>query len=190
LSSNTCAQRSGFFNFKRTEAFMQTCLLDAGNWQDTLTEDLDISYRAVALAILFAADTVVPSELPIEVTGFKTQQFRWAKGSIQTALKLLGPVLHSAQPRKVKLEAFFHLTNNVSYLLMIFLSLSMYPAMIIRFNMGWRETILLDVPLLVAATLSVSIFYLTSQQALFGDRWRRQLLYLPFLMGLGIGLAE
>jgi cellulose synthase/poly-beta-1,6-N-acetylglucosamine synthase-like glycosyltransferase len=186
--------RSGcFFNFNGTGGvWRKRCLLDAGNWQqDTLTEDLDISYRAQLRGwrFVFAADTVVPSELPIEVTGFKTQQFRWAKGSIQTALKLLGPVLHSAQPQKVKLEAFFHLTNNVSYLLMIFLSLSMYPAMIIRFNMGWRETILLDVPLLIAATLSVSIFYLTSQQGLYGERWWRQLQYLPLLMGLGIGLS-
>jgi cellulose synthase/poly-beta-1,6-N-acetylglucosamine synthase-like glycosyltransferase len=186
--------RSGcFFNFNGTGGvWRKQCLLDAGNWQaDTLTEDLDISYRAQLQGwrFVFAADTVVPSELPVEVTGFKTQQFRWAKGSIQTAMKLLGPVLRSSHPFKVKLEAFFHLTNNVSYLLMIFLSLSMYPAMIIRFNIGWRETILLDVPLLLAATLSVSVFYLTSQQALFGGRWWRQLPYLPFLMGLGIGLS-
>jgi cellulose synthase/poly-beta-1,6-N-acetylglucosamine synthase-like glycosyltransferase len=186
--------RSGcFFNFNGTGGvWRKQCLLDAGNWQmDTLTEDLDISYRAQLQGwrFVFAADTVVPSELPVEVTGFKTQQYRWAKGSIQTAIKLLGPVFHSLQPRKVKMEAFFHLTNNISYLLMIFLSLSMYPAMILRFNMGWRETILLDVPLLVAATLSVSVFYITSQQALFGGRWWRQLLYLPFLMGLGIGLS-
>jgi cellulose synthase/poly-beta-1,6-N-acetylglucosamine synthase-like glycosyltransferase len=112
--------RSGcFFNFNGTGGvWRKRCLLDAGNWQqDTLTEDLDISYRAQLQGwrFVFAADTVVPSELPVEVTGFKTQQFRWAKGSIQTALKLLGPVLRSSHPRKVKLEAFFHLRTMFIY---------------------------------------------------------------------------
>jgi cellulose synthase/poly-beta-1,6-N-acetylglucosamine synthase-like glycosyltransferase len=185
--------RSGrFFNFNGTAGiWRKACLLSAGNWQsDTLTEDLDISYRAQLQGwkFVFAEDVVAPSELPVQINGFKGQQYRWAKGSIQTAFKLLGSVLRSRHRWTVKLETFFHLTNNVAYLLMIFLSLSMLPSMIIRFNMGWQETIWIDVPLLVTSTVAVTVFYLTSQKALY-RRWYLRTLYIPLLMGLGIGIS-
>jgi cellulose synthase/poly-beta-1,6-N-acetylglucosamine synthase-like glycosyltransferase len=186
--------RSGrFFNFNGTAGiWRKQCLISAGGWEaDTLTEDLDISYRAQLMGwkFVFVPELVAPSELPVHVTAFKTQQYRWAKGSIETAFKLLGSIFASAFPWKVKLEAFFHLTNNTAYLLMIFLSLSMYPSMIIRYNMGWKETIWLDVPLLLSATLSVTLFYITSQKVLYQTRWYQYIWYVPFLMGLGIGIS-
>lgn len=186
--------RSGrFFNFNGTAGvWRRQCLVDAGGWEpDTLTEDLDISYRAqlAGWQFVFLPDVVVSSELPVQMTAFKTQQYRWAKGSMQTALKLLGPLFRSALPHKVKLEAFFHLTNNAAYLLMIFLSLSMYPSMIIRYNMGWRETIWYDLPLLLLATTAVTLFYLTAHRALNPSRWYQAMYYIPFMMALGIGLS-
>jgi cellulose synthase/poly-beta-1,6-N-acetylglucosamine synthase-like glycosyltransferase len=185
--------RSGrFFNFNGTAGiWRKACLISAGDWQsDTLTEDLDISYRAQLQGwkFVFAADVVAPSELPVQMNAFKGQQYRWAKGSVQTAFKLLTPVMRSRQCWKVKLETFFHLTNNIAYVLMIFLSLSMLPSMIIRFNMGWKETIWIDLPLLITSTAAVTLFYVTAQRALH-KKWYLRVLYIPLLMGLGIGIS-
>lgn len=185
--------RSGrFFNFNGTAGiWRKDCLISAGGWEfDTLTEDLDISYRAqmAGWRFIFLPDVVAPSELPVEMNSFKLQQHRWAKGSIQTAIKLLMPILKSDSRWKVKVEAVFHLTNNVSYLLMIYLSLSMLPSMIIRFNMGWEETIWIDLAMLLVATAPVTAFYVTAEKALYKN-WYARILYIPLLMSLGIGIA-
>ena len=122
------------------------------------------------------------------MNSFKSQQHRWAKGSIQTCIKLLPRILRSNQPLSVKAEAFFHLSANFNYLLMSLLSILMFPAMYVRYNMGWTEMLLIDVPLFAAATLSVCNFYIVSQRELYPD-WRSRLKYLPFLMSIGIGLC-
>jgi hypothetical protein len=123
------------------------------------------------------------------MTAFKTQQARWAKGLIQTSKKILPHVLRSDVPRHVKLEAWFHLTANLSYPLMIVLSVLLLPAMIIRFYQGWFQMLYIDLPLFMASTFSISSFYLVSQKELFPRTWPRAFLYLPFLMALGIGLT-
>jgi hypothetical protein len=123
------------------------------------------------------------------MTAFKTQQARWAKGLIQTGKKILPRVLKSDQPFRVKLEAWYHLTANLSYPLMIVLSVLLMPAMIIRFYQGWFQMLYIDLPLFLASTFSISSFYLVSQRELFPKTWPRALLYLPFLMALGIGLT-
>jgi hypothetical protein len=122
------------------------------------------------------------------MNAFKTQQFRWAKGLVQTGMKLLPRILRSKLPLKIKIEAFFHLSANISYPLMIVLSLLMLPAMIVRFNAGWFQMLYIDLPLWLAATASVSTFYLVAQRELYAD-WRSRLKYLPFLMAVGIGLS-
>src|SRR6476620_11159943 len=181
-----------FFNFNGTAGvWRRTAIEDAGGWQhDTLTEDLDLSYRAQLLGwrFVFLPDLVSPAEVPVEMNAFKSQQHRWAKGSIQTCMKLLPRILSSKQPLKVKVEAFFHLTANFNYLLMCALSVLMFPAMWVRYNMGWYEMLLIDVPLFAAATLSVCNFYIVSQRELYPN-WRQRLKYLPFLMSIGIGLC-
>jgi hypothetical protein len=91
-------------------------------------------------------------------------------------------------PLAVKAEAVFHLTANFAYLLMVVLSLLMFPAMVIRYNMGWYEMLLIDVPLFLAATASVSSFYVVSQREVYRD-WKSRLKYLPFLMSAGIGMS-
>jgi hypothetical protein len=123
------------------------------------------------------------------MTAFKTQQARWAKGLIQTGKKILPRVLKSDQPFRVKLEAFYHLTANMSYPLMVILSVLLLPAMVIRFYQGWFQMLYIDIPLFLASTFSISSFYLVSQRELFPKTWPRALLYLPFLMALGIGLT-
>ena len=122
------------------------------------------------------------------MNSFKSQQHRWAKGSIQTCRKLLPHILRANVPLGVKAEAFFHLTANFNYPLMCVLSVLMAPAMVIRYNMGWYEMLLIDVPLFIAATASVGNFYMVCQRELHKD-WMTRLKYLPFLMSIGIGLA-
>ena len=181
-----------FFNFNGTAGiWRRSAIEDAGGWQhDTLTEDLDLSYRAQLRGwqFVFLQDLIAPAELPVEMNAFKTQQHRWAKGSIQTCRKVLPHVLRSNLPLGVKAEACFHLTANFNYLLMGVLSLLLAPSMVIRYNMGWYEMLLIDVPLFVAATASVANFYIVCQRELHTD-WMTRLKYVPFLMSIGIGLT-
>jgi cellulose synthase/poly-beta-1,6-N-acetylglucosamine synthase-like glycosyltransferase len=186
--------RSGvFFNFNGTAGvWRRQAIEEAGGWEhDTLTEDTDLSYRAQLKGWRFAylQDVECPAELPIEMTAFKTQQARWAKGLIQTSKKILPRVLKSKQPLHVKLEAWYHLTANISYPLMIVLSTLLLPAMIIRFYQGWFQMLYIDLPLFLASTFSISSFYLVAQKELFPRKWPRTFLFLPFLMALGIGLT-
>jgi cellulose synthase/poly-beta-1,6-N-acetylglucosamine synthase-like glycosyltransferase len=181
-----------FFNFNGTAGiWRRTAITDAGGWQhDTLTEDLDLSYRAQLRGwrFVFLPDLIAPAEVPVEMNSFKSQQHRWAKGSIQTCRKLLPRILRANVPLGVKVEAFFHLTANFNYPLMCVLSVLMAPAMVIRYNMGWYEMLLIDVPLFFAATASVANFYMVCQRELHAD-WITRAKYLPFLMSIGIGLA-
>lgn len=186
--------RSGvFFNFNGTAGVWRRKAIDeAGGWQhDTLTEDTDLSYRAQLKGwkFIYLQDVECPAELPVEMTAFKTQQARWAKGLIQTGKKILPRVLRSDASFHTKLEAWYHLTANLSYPLMIVLSVLMLPAMIIRFYQGWFQMLFIDLPLFLASTFSISSFYLVSQRELFPKTWGRALLYLPLLMALGIGLT-
>jgi len=187
------ARSNVFFNFNGTAGvWRRTTIEDAGGWQhDTLTEDTDLSYRAQLKGwkFIYLQDVECPSELPVEMTAFKTQQARWAKGLIQTGKKILPRVLKSDQPLHVKIEAWYHLTANLSYPLMIVLSVLLLPAMIIRFYQGWFQMLYIDLPLFMVSTFSISSFYLVSQRELFPKSWPRALLYLPFLMALGIGLT-
>jgi cellulose synthase/poly-beta-1,6-N-acetylglucosamine synthase-like glycosyltransferase len=181
------------FNFSGTGGIWRKRAIESsGGWQhDTLTEDLDLSYRTQLRGwkFHFVPDLVVPAELPVEMNAFKSQQHRWAKGSIQTCRKLLPSILGSQQPLGVKAEAFFHLTANFNYVLMVLLSILMFPAMVIRYNMGWSEMLLIDVPMFFAATASVANFYIVCQRELYPGEWVARLKYLPFLMSIGIGLA-
>jgi cellulose synthase/poly-beta-1,6-N-acetylglucosamine synthase-like glycosyltransferase len=181
-----------FFNFNGTAGiWRREAIADGGGWQhDTLTEDLDLSYRTQLKGwrFVFLPGLVAPAEVPVEMNSFKSQQHRWAKGSIQTCRKLLPRILRSNLPLGVKAEAFFHLTANFNYLLMCVLSVLMAPSMVIRYNMGWYEMLLIDVPLFFAATASVANFYVVCQRELHDD-WMTRIKYLPFLMSIGIGLT-
>src|SRR5262245_61579412 len=181
-----------FFNFNGTAGiWRREAIHSAGGWEhDTLTEDTDLSYRAqmIGWKFLYLPHIVCPAELPVEMNSFKTQQSRWAKGLIQTAKKLLPRILKSDLPWKIKIEAFFHLTANIAYPLMIALCILLLPAMIVRFNQGWFQMLYIDLPLWLASTASVSMFYLVSQRELYPD-WRTRLRYLPVLMSVGIGLS-
>jgi cellulose synthase/poly-beta-1,6-N-acetylglucosamine synthase-like glycosyltransferase len=191
---HSARSRTGvFFNFNGTAGMWRRRAIDeAGGWEhDTLTEDTDLSYRAQLRGwkFVYLQDVECPAELPVEMTAFKTQQARWAKGLIQVSKKILPKVFASDASRHVKIEAVYHLTANLSYPLMIVLSVLLLPAMIIRFYQGWFQMLYIDLPLFMASTFSISSFYLVSQKELFPKSWLRSLLYLPLLMALGIGLT-
>ena len=171
--------RSGvFFNFNGTAGvWRRTAIEDAGGWQhDTLTEDTDLSYRAQLRGwqFLYLPEIECPSELPVEMNSFKAQQARWAKGLMQTAKKILPRMLRADVPASVKAEAFFHLTGNISYPLMVVLSTLLLPAMIVRFYQGWSQMLVIDLPLFLASSCSISGFYLTAQRVIYPKTWTRE----------------
>ena len=185
--------RSGrFFNFNGTAGiWRKATIVDAGGWQhDTVTEDMDLSFRAQlnGWRFVYVHDAIAPAELPCEMNSFKTQQFRWAKGSAQTTKKLIWTVLKADIPFKVKLEVIFHLTNNFAYLFLVVLALLQLPNMLLRRTMERPELLLLDVPLFAATCGSITVFYLVTHKVLYGDLWTA-IKRLPLMMALGIGLS-
>ena len=190
---HTARHRSGrFFNFNGTAGiWRRRCLEEIGGWQsDTLTEDLDVSYRAqlAGWKFVYLKDVATPAELPADMNGFKSQQHRWTKGSIQTGRKLLPAIFRSDYSWKVKAEAFFHLTNNFSHLLVVLLALLIVPAIVIRDQIGWRRVAVLDFPLFFGATFSFIAFYISSQREI-GRDWKKMLKWMPLLLSLGIGMS-
>jgi cellulose synthase/poly-beta-1,6-N-acetylglucosamine synthase-like glycosyltransferase len=187
------SRRGTFFNFNGTAGvWRRQAIEDAGGWEhDTLTEDTDLSYRAQLFGwkFLYVPDIECASELPVDMNGFKAQQARWAKGLMQTAKKILPRVMKSNAPWHVKAEAFFHLTANISYPLMVLLSTMLLPAMIVRFYQGWIQMLVIDLPLFLASTCSISSFYLVAQKELRPKNWWRTFLYMPFVMATGIGIS-
>ncbi|HXJ22782.1 MAG TPA: glycosyltransferase [Polyangia bacterium] len=190
-----------FFNFNGTAGlWRRAAITDAGDWQhDTLTEDMDLSYRAQIRGwkFVYLPEIAAPAELPVEMSAFKAQQFRWAKGSIQVCKKLLPTILRSNITFSQKLEAFFHLSNNIAYPLLMLLSILLLPNLALRAHHGWREVLMIDLPLFFGTTMSVASFYLASQReiALLRDpthaprfQWAA-LKRLPLVMSMGIGLC-
>jgi cellulose synthase/poly-beta-1,6-N-acetylglucosamine synthase-like glycosyltransferase len=194
IIEHTARNRSGrFFNFNGTAGiWRRSTIADAGGWEhDTLTEDLDLSYRAQIKGwrFVFLNDLLAPAELPVDMAAFKNQQHRWAKGSIQVALKLLPRILRSDLSHTIKFEAFVHLTNNVAYVMMVVLSLMMPLSLHLRVNHGLTQTLLIDVPFFMGATVSIIAFYLLAQSESGETNWYSRLLTIPVVLGLGIGLA-
>ena len=192
VEHNARFQSGRFFNFNGTAGvWRKQAIDDAGGWShDTLTEDLDLSYRAqqAGWRFVFLSDVSVPAELPVDITAFKTQQHRWAKGSIQTAKKLLGGLLRSDLPRSVKIEAFLHLTANTTFLLMFVLSVLMPLTLFVRVDRGWWGTFGMDLPLFLFGTLSVCQFYWVSQREIGSSFWQ-QLKAIPLVLALGVGMS-
>ncbi len=196
MIEHTARNRSGrFMSFNGTAGlWRKSCIASAGGWQhDTLTEDLDLSYRAQLRGwkFVFLPNLLSPAELPPEMNAFKSQQYRWAKGGAQTCKKLLPKILRSRLPLKIKVEAFFHLTSCVVYIFMVLLTLLLFPALYLKLSL-FRDGILgrvaFDASLFLIATCSPSTFYLASQREIF-HTWADKIKFLPLLMALGIGIA-
>ena len=195
----TARNRSGrFFTFNGTGGiWRKSCIEDAGGWEhDTLTEDMDLSYRAQLKGwrFVFLKDVVTPAELPVDMDGFKSQQHRWTKGSIQCCKKCLADIWRSGYPLKCKLEATAHLISNFAYLLLIVLCFLLYPKQQslpqweILQTYPWLEHFL-NVPIFFFGSVSVALFYLMAQKALRPKTWYKEIFYLPVLLALGIGMS-
>ena len=193
---HTARNRSGsWINFNGTAGlWRREAIESAGGWQhDTLTEGVDHSYRAqlAGWRFLFLPWVQCPAELPPEINAFKSQQHRWTKGSIQTAIKLLPTVFRAKVPWKVKSEAFFHLTSPMVYLYVTLFAALFYPAISLNikpFGQGAWYGELAGMSLFILGTISAAIFYIASQHA----QKRSALLTLiqvPALMAIGIGIA-
>ena len=182
-----------FFNFNGTAGIWRRAAIDgAGGWSaGTLTEDLDLSYRAqmAGWRFVFVDDFEVPAELPATVSAFQQQQQRWAEGSIQTARKLLPSIVRGDLPRAVKIEAVFHLTNNLAYLLSVILALLVVPSVVVRYGAGLSSLLALDLSLLVLSSGSVVAFYAEGQRRV-GRRLRGRELLAVMPIGLGISLRN
>lgn len=181
-----------FCNFNGTAGlWRRTTIDDAGGWRaDTLTEDLDLTYRAQfrGWKFVYLNDVLVPAELPPDMDGYKSQQHRWVKGSIQVCLKMLGQVWRSQAPLHAKLEATAHLGANFANLLTLVSLVLVYPWDFLPQN-SWQKAVFLDLPLFFFATITVIAFYLTAQGAQRPLGWLRALPFIPLFMALGIGMT-
>jgi glycosyltransferase involved in cell wall biosynthesis len=181
-----------YFNFSGTGGIWRTrAIAAAGGWQhDTLTEDLDLSYRAqlAGWRFVYRPDVLTPAELPEDMSAFRAQQFRWAKGTVQTARKLLGRLLRSPLALPQKIEAVFHLTPHFAYPLMLMLSVLLLPALILMPATDVTTMFLIDLPLCMGATGSLATFYALAEHAQGRSPWSA-IRRLPALIALGAGLA-
>jgi cellulose synthase/poly-beta-1,6-N-acetylglucosamine synthase-like glycosyltransferase len=166
----------------------RACIEDArvGGWQDdTLCEDLDLSYRAqlAGWQARYVNDLAAPAEVPPQLIGFKRQQFRWAKGSVQSLRKLAGRVWQSGWSLPARLEAFCHLGNYLIHPLLLLLLLVTLPLLLLDASPFW--------PLAYLSVMSVGppALYATAQRRLCPRGWWRNWAYLPLLMLLGTGLC-
>lgn len=190
---HSARNRTGrFFNFNGTAGvWRRATIRDAGNWQhDTLTEDLDLSYRAQVRGwrFVYLDDLEAPAELPAEMSGFKSQRHRWTKGAVQTARKMLARIWRSAAPLKAKVEATFHLTANVNYPLNLALALLVFPALLVRLRAGWGLFLAVDLPIFLVGTGSVCLYYYLAQREL-GRAALPTLARLPALMAIDMSIS-
>ncbi|ROL59005.1 glycosyltransferase [Bacteroidetes/Chlorobi group bacterium MS-B_bin-24] len=185
--------RAGFFiNFNGTAGiWRKETIIDAGNWQpDTLTEDLDLSYRAQLKGwkFVFLNDVVSPAELPADINGLKTQQFRWTKGAVETAKKILPLVLKSKLNWKVKLEAIVHLTSNIVFPFILVVALLNIPLVVIKNTFDTFDVYYNAMSIFVLGSIASFLFYLYSQKAIHID-WRNRILLFPVFLAGSMGLA-
>jgi cellulose synthase/poly-beta-1,6-N-acetylglucosamine synthase-like glycosyltransferase len=182
-----------FLNFNGTAGvWRRKAIEEAGGWSaDTITEDLDLSYRAQLEGWRgrFLFDVVTPAEIPTNINAFKSQQHRWAKGSIQTALKLLPKVLkrRDVAPFK-KLQAVLHLTHYLVHPIIFTMVLLVLP-LLVWGQAAFRPFVIIPLlTLMVVSMVAPSTLYVFSQRVAYPD-WKSKLKFLPALMVLGMGLA-
>ncbi|MDA3894574.1 MAG: glycosyltransferase [Desulfobacteraceae bacterium] len=183
-------RRGLFFNFNGTAGvWRKTAIESAGGWEsDTVTEDLDLSYRAQLYGwrFVYLHHVAVPSELPVTLADFRCQQERWSKGAIQTAKKLLPRIMSASLPLSVKIEASAHLLANSSWVFGFLATLTLYPALINRIGIGVYQVLWIDLPLFLFTGGTVLLFYLMHG---LSSGLKTSLIALPLLPAASIGLA-
>ena len=182
-----------FMNFNGTAGiWRKQAIIDAGDWQDdTLTEDMDLSYRAqlAGWQFIYVNDVVCPAEIPAEVHGFKNQQYRWAKGAIQTAKKLLPRIWRDRTiPPLLKWEATIHLTNHIVFPVMLLVALLSLPMLVIKVSQSASRGFFIGATVFTVSAFSYPLFYMYAQKEIYPD-WKRRVCFLPILMAGAIGLS-
>lgn len=189
----TVRYRAGFFiNFNGTAGvWRRECILDAGNWHaDTLAEDLDLSYRAQLRGwrFVFLPDVTTPAELPVDINALKMQQYRWTKGAVEVARKLLPEIWRSALPLRIKLEATVHLTSNLVFPFILLVALLNVPVVILKNTLEGYDGYFTALSVFVLAGIGTFLFYLYAQRAVHWD-WQRRLLLFPIFLAGSMGFA-
>jgi cellulose synthase/poly-beta-1,6-N-acetylglucosamine synthase-like glycosyltransferase len=184
--------KAGFFiNFNGTGGiWRKSCIEDAGNWQaDTLTEDLDLSYRAQLRGwkFKFLINVTSPAELPSEINALKSQQFRWTKGAIETGRKILPKVWKSDLPLEKKIHSTFHLSNNIVFPFIVIAGILNVPLIYIK-HQGGYEMYFNIMAVFVLAFIGSFLFYLYSQKDVYHD-WQKRMMLFPIFMAGSMGLS-
>lgn len=181
-----------YMNFNGTAGvWRKEAISDGGGWQwDTLTEDMDLSYRVQfkGWETLYIPDLVVPAEIPEDINAFKSQQFRWAKGSVETAIKLFPSIIRNKEPLFKKVEAFFHLTHYFVHPIMLTLAILALPVMAILKNGPGPFLFFFIAVILLFSMSAPSALYIMSQRAAYKN-WGSHIIWLPVLIVFGTGIA-
>jgi len=181
-----------FINFNGTAGVLRKqCIEDAGNWQaDTLTEDLDLSYRAQMKGwkFIYLNDVVTPSELPAEINALKGQQYRWTKGAVETARKILPQLWKSNLSLRIKVHSTFHLTNNFVYPFILILAVLNLPVVLIKARVPESGIYFAIFTFFLISFLGSFIFYSISLKHIYSD-WKQRLLMFPVFMAGSMGFS-
>jgi cellulose synthase/poly-beta-1,6-N-acetylglucosamine synthase-like glycosyltransferase len=181
-----------FFNFNGTAGiWRRACINDSGGWShDTLTEDLDLSYRAQLRGWRFVFDDGVEAlaELPTDMEALKSQQRRWTKGSIQTARKLLPEVWRAPLPARVKIEALVHLTGNLAYPLLLGLGLLLLPVLLAPTSLPAAAVWAIQAVVVALGVVPVCVFLAVGRRAA-GGGLAQVMRDVPSALILGVGLS-
>jgi cellulose synthase/poly-beta-1,6-N-acetylglucosamine synthase-like glycosyltransferase len=193
LEQHVRAASNLFLNFNGTAGiWRKETIYDAGNWSaDTLTEDLDLSYRAQLKGwkMQYVNQVTCPAEVPSDMNAFKSQQHRWAKGGTEVMLKMLGTIWRSPSSIKHKIESTFHLSNNLAYLVLLIDTIFLLiPSILIREHYQIEYIWWLDLPFLIASSCGHIIYLVFGQYAL-GRPMKKAFLNIPGLLLLGIQIS-
>lgn len=180
-----------FINFNGTGGVLRKeCIEDAGGWQDdTITEDLDLSYRAQLKGwrFIYLKDFTTPAELPIEMNSLRAQQFRWTKGAIETAKKILSKVWKSKFSLRIKLQSTFHLTNNIVFPIILLVGI-LNPLIVFIKHTGYNETLFNFMSIFILAFIGSFLLYVSAQKNIYHN-WIRRIFLFPLFLAIGMGLS-
>jgi cellulose synthase/poly-beta-1,6-N-acetylglucosamine synthase-like glycosyltransferase len=192
LVEQSARSSGGFwFNFNGTAGiWRREAINSAGGWTaETLTEDLDLSYRAFlkGWGALYLKDVEVPAEIPVSFTAYRRQQYRWARGSLETAQRLIPLVWKSPISLKQKIEATLHLTGYGVHLLLFGLSV-LYP-FILLLSVRYPALIsLFGIALVFNFTAFAPTIFFISAQRQMGNKWWKQIPMIVFITAMGAGM--
>jgi cellulose synthase/poly-beta-1,6-N-acetylglucosamine synthase-like glycosyltransferase len=188
------SEAGSFINFNGTGGvWRKSCVIDAGGWSaDTLTEDLDLSYRAQMKGWKFKylEDVVSPAELPVLMPAVKNQQYRWNKGAAETAVKNLGRVLGMPFKTTRKVHAIMHLLNSAIFIPLIIAALLSIPVLFLKQKYPEMSTFFHIGSVFLLGFLSIGLFYWTSTVSLHKIKHGRYFLkHFPLFLSMSMGLS-